>query len=171
MVQYTVSDLPLISAVMVSQSTAISDAELQMLQENAKEVFVTTDSHRVLGIVPDYEFLKYRITPIDAHWTVSSIMSPVSMVLPSSALIETAARQFRSHIWSRIAIVDENRLTGILTRTAVLMFLSDGFASDREVEASTSREVEAIAPEKPISQIPNPKFLDRQHAKRRTQRR
>ena len=135
-------------AVVDPQATPAA-AEQLLAARGVEELYVVDESQRLLGIIPDYVFLRRRLVPAAAR-CAGEILSPHVVTACPDARWELAAR-LRMHIHSRIQIVDEDRLIGIVTRRRLLQVLTAADAGEIEAELLAA----PVRPQPPAA----PKFL------------
>lgn len=143
----TVRDIALRTPLSLPPDTTIALAEDHLIQAGAAEIFLTDPEERLLGIVPDYELLKYRLLAGDPAAPISRLMSPVQVALPPDAPLEAAARLLREHVHPSVPIVQHGRLIGQLSRNSLLRILAG------ETDAPMTLEPEENRPA-----VPAPKF-------------
>ncbi|SFH69414.1 CBS domain-containing protein [Planctomicrobium piriforme] len=121
----TVREVALRAPVTVLPDLAISEAEQLLISQNASEIYVTDATERLLGVVPDYEILKYRLIGGDGKARISALMSAITVTLEPSASIEAGARLLREHVHASIPVVEQGRLIGQLCRINLLRILAE----------------------------------------------
>lgn len=125
--------------VAVDPALPIERAEALLLWQQVEELFVTDAGGRLLGVLPDYAVLKWRLLP-DGAQRVAEIMSEgIAVANPDTPLGEIAAR-LRVHVHARIPIVDGGRLVGVVTRRALLQRLADSRPETPPVCAAARRD-------------------------------
>lgn len=129
--QATVRDAMSTDVVVTPLHTRISDAERLMLDHGVEELFVVDSEGLLCGVVPDYELLKWRLNPGSEQQRVDMVMSRRFLVIGVDSSLIVAARYLREHIHRRLAVVEERRLIGQITRQAVLTWLK---ASDMHAQ-------------------------------------
>jgi CBS domain-containing protein len=121
--QITVRDLMTAWPCAVETSTTIGDVLNLMLQEGISEVYVTDGSGMLVGVVPDYSLLKTQLNRTSEKTLVETVMSrSVQMVHPNSTAIEIVS-VFRESRFRRMAVVEEGRLVGQITRRDLMRLL------------------------------------------------
>lgn len=121
----TLREVVLRSPVTVSPTTTIADAERFLIAALASDVYVIDDHERLLGVVPDYEFLKHRLNDGAADETVRSLMCPVAVSLGLNASLDAAARLLRENIRASVPVLEGGRLIGQLCRGNLLRILAE----------------------------------------------
>jgi len=121
----TVRDAMSTDVVSVPRHTSLDDAERLLIQHGLVELFVTNEQGLLLGILPDYALLKHRMADVcRRRQSVETLMTRRFLVIGVDSPLSVAARYLREHIHHRLAVVDDMRLVGQVTRHAVLRLLS-----------------------------------------------
>lgn len=155
--QGTARDILSIEFAVVEPLATLAAAEQLLVTRGVDELYVVDESQQLLGIIPDYVFLRRRLVPDSAVRAVEIMSTHVVTASPDAPLGEIAAR-LRMHVHSRIPIVEEGRLIGIVTRRDVLQLLT---ASE---SGSTETAHLVVAPPVPAHPPAAPKFLKLSHA-------
>jgi len=143
----TVQEVALRASTTVFPESSICDAEQRMVSCAASELYVIDEREHLLGIVPDYEFLNYRLLGGDGQGRITTLMVPVTVSITSQTRLEDAARILTEHRHGSLPVLEEQRLIGELCRKHLLrIFLEQG-----NVVASTP-----LGPASPP--VPPPKF-------------
>ncbi len=121
--QATVRDAMSTDVVATTCHTSITDAERLLISHGVDELFIIDERGLLCGVVPDYELLKRRLSPCADQKTVEAIMSRRFLVIGADSPLTVAGRYLREHVHRRLAVVEERRLVGQLTRRAVLTWL------------------------------------------------
>ncbi len=150
----TVREATLATAITVPHDTPIKDAERLLIESGSSEVYVTDAEGLLIGIVPDYEFIKRHLLSGSTTLLVRHLMSPVSLSLVPSAPLEQAALYLRENIHSRLPVVVNHRVIGQVTRATLLKAL----AKQTENLLSSTELPEWFSP-LADNVIPKPKFL------------
>lgn len=116
----TVRDLMVPTAAVAEQTTTLAAARDLMLRWNADEAYVVDSSGKLLGVVPDYEFLKAEIAGLAGTSPVTTLMSAKVEAIDADADIATVLPKFREGWCGRIAVTEDGRLIGRLTRSELL---------------------------------------------------
>jgi len=128
----TVQGVALQASVTASPESSVYEAEQRMVSCAASELYVIDDGGRLLGIVPDYEFLNDRLLGGDGQRQVTALMVPVTASITLQTQLEDAARILTSHRHGSLPVLEGQRLIGELCRTHLLRILlerGDDFAS------------------------------------------
>ncbi len=116
----SVRDLAVPAVAVAEQKMSIAVARDLMLRWNASETYVVDRRGKLLGVVPDYEFLKAELAGASADEPVSTLLSTKIESVEADADIATVFSKFREGWCARIAVTDKGRLIGRLTRAEVL---------------------------------------------------
>ncbi|MGC1276574.1 MAG: CBS domain-containing protein [Planctomycetaceae bacterium] len=116
----TVRDLMVPAAAVTSGDATIAAARRAMLRGHAEEAYVVDDDGTLRGVVPDYEFLKAELCGVDGKSPVSSLVSAKVEAVEADADVSTTLAKFREGWCGRVAVVEDGRLVGRLTRSEVL---------------------------------------------------
>lgn len=119
----TLAQLDCDPALTIRPEASLDAALDRLLDSEATELFVTDDDDRLLGVVPDYELLKSRLS---GQWTGLAVGQLISNRLLRFTLdtpLSEALRAFREGQHSRAAILQDGRLIGLITRRSLLRAL------------------------------------------------
>jgi acetoin utilization protein AcuB len=113
--QVRVRDLMTQSPVSVPLGTSLYEAARLMIEAESPEVYVTDQQMRLVGVVPEYNFLKQKLLLSDLSAPVESIMHvQLETLSPDDDALQQAPL-FRDRRNSCMPVVDEGRLIGKLT--------------------------------------------------------
>lgn len=118
--QITVRDLAVPATAVAERNMSIAVARDLMLRWNASETYVVDRRGKLLGVVPDYEFLKAELSGVSADESVSTLLSTKVESVEVDADVATVFAKFREGWCGRMAVTDKGRLIGRLTRSEVL---------------------------------------------------
>ena len=135
----TVRDLMVPVAAVAKSTVSIAAARDRMLRWNASETYVVDRGGKLLGIVPDYEFLKAELGGLNETESVMALLSARVGAVEADADVATVLPRFREGWCSRMPVTENGRLVGQLTRNEVLRLV----AHLREVAAVTEASVDA----------------------------
>lgn len=121
----TIADVATQPAVTIRPQERLEAAFERLVANEASELYVTDLENRLLGIVPDYELLKARLSGNWLELTVQQVMSPRLLCFTGETPFADALRAFREGQHSRAAVVENGRLIGQITRAALLRSLWD----------------------------------------------
>lgn len=110
-------------AVTIRGNESLDAALAQLLDSEATELFITDDDDRLLGIVPDHELLKARLSGQWLDLTAGQLMSNRLLCFTPETPLADALRAFREGQHTRAAILQNGRLIGRITRTTLLRTL------------------------------------------------
>lgn len=130
----TVRDLMTLDPVTIEADSTIGLALNLVLDQALNEVYVRDTEGQLEGIVSDYALLKARLNQCDVDRPVTQIMSRALMVLSPNATLEEVAGLFREGCHQRVAVVENGRIIGQLSRRDVLraLIVVDDVRSDVE---------------------------------------
>jgi len=120
----TVRDLAVPVAAVAERSMSIAVARDLMLRWNASEAYVVDRRGKLLGVVPDYEFLKAELSGVSTEEPVSTLLSTKVESVEADADVASVFSKFREGWCARIAVTDRGRLIGRLTRSEVLRLVT-----------------------------------------------
>lgn len=155
--QGTARDILSTDFAVVSPHATLAAAERLLASRGLDELYVVDESQRLLGIIPDYVFLRRRLAPDTAERAGQIMSTHVVTAGPDVSLGDIAAR-LRMHVHARIPIVEEGRLIGIVTRRDLLQVLTA--AESGMIESADL----VAAPPVPAQPPAAPKFLKSPHA-------
>jgi CBS domain-containing protein len=132
-----ISRLP-VPTVFPSQSLA--EAEVVMLERGEPEVLVVSPDGELQGQITDYDLIKARLLGPIVQETVGRWMMGCPAIVPATATSGDILRLFRESRHRRLAVVDDRRLVGVISRLETLRWLS------LETATSSSDSVATRAP-------------------------
>lgn len=141
-----VRELALRTPVTALPEIPICQAEQQVISGNVREIYIVDEQDRLLGQVPEVEFLNYRLLGGDGMGRIASLMGTVDLTLSAQATLEEAVIAFKDPRYSSLAVLQGERLIGILFRADLLRLL---------IEQGTVRETSPLPATFPV---PAPKF-------------
>lgn len=121
--QVSVRDLMTSQPPTVDELTTVEDATRLVLERALNEIYVVDDEGRLLGTVSDYELLKARILKSDSTQLVTRCMSRSMLLLAPEMMLDEVAGFFRESCYARLAVVEDGKVVGQLTRRDVLRTL------------------------------------------------
>jgi CBS domain-containing protein len=146
----TVRDVALRAPVAIAATTSIREGEQRLISGLASELYVIDEDERLLGVVPDYEILKYRLLGGAGDDPISELATPVRVWLAPTASLQSGSLLLREHVHTSIPIVEQGRLIGQLCRINLLRILAE-----QPQAAGESSPAAAV--------IPPPRFLNTSH--------
>lgn len=111
--------------ISLSPETRIDDAENLLWESQLSDVYVVNTEGSLIGVVPDYDFLKWRSINLCGTGRLSAIMSPVSIALSIDDPIEKAVSLLCKNIHSRVPVVDQKKLVGAVDRRCIARGLNN----------------------------------------------
>lgn len=143
--QVRVRDLMTQSPVSVPLGTTLQQAARRMIEAESPEVYVTDHQMRLVGVVPEYNFLKQKLQLVDMNAPVESIMHVQLETLSPDDDALLQAPLFRDRRNSCMPVTDEGLLIGKLTCRDLfrLMLTLDEVdcETEQEVKVSSTREI------------------------------
>lgn len=113
--QVRVRDIMTQSPVSVPLGTSLRTAAEQMILAESAEVYVTDDQMNLVGVVPEYNFLKQQLQSSDLNAPVETLMHvQLEALSPDDDALQQAPR-FRDRRNSCMPVTEEGRLIGKLT--------------------------------------------------------
>ncbi len=109
--------------VTVQPETRIEDAEELLRVSRASDVYIVNENEALVGVVPDYDFLKYHALHLCRKRMITTIMSPVSTMLSVQDSFEKALRVLCENIHARVPVVDRMKLVGTINRLGLISIL------------------------------------------------
>lgn len=162
--QVQVRDLMTQSPVSVPLGTTLQQAARRMIEAESPEVYVTDHQMRLVGVVPEYNFLKQKLQLADMNAPVESIMHVQMDTLSPDDDALLQAPLFRDRRNSCMPVTDEGLLIGKLTCRDLfrLMLTLDEVDCDTEQEVKVSSTTEIHSSTHDI----NPPHLNRVNSHR-----
>ena len=124
--ELTVRDVMTRDVPTIPCNATLAAAEQKLLDGGIGELFVVDDDGFVIGVLPDYVFLKFHLFGADRPGTIESLMTRRFFVIGPESRLSVATRYLRDHLHHRLAVVDERRLVGLLRRTDILHRICTG---------------------------------------------
>ena len=162
--QVQVRDLMTQSPVSVPLGTTLQQAARRMIEAESPEVYVTDHQMRLVGVVPEYNFLKQKLQLADMNAPVESIMHVQLETLSPNDDALLQAPLFRDRRNSCMPVTDEGLLIGKLTCRDLfrLMLTLDEVDCETEQEVKVSSTTEFHSSTQDI----NPPHLNRVNSHR-----
>src|SRR5687768_16626414 len=120
----TVRDLMHPEPPTVGRHSTVDDALDVLLQGQVSEVYVVDGGHRLLGVVPDYEILKARLSHADGSNPVETLMTRCCATTHPDVDVSVIATTFRECRYHRLAVVEDGILVGQIGRTDILRMIA-----------------------------------------------
>jgi len=121
----TVREVALRAAVTALPETPICEGEQRLISGDVQEIHIVDEQERLLGRVPDVEFLNYRLLGGDGLGRIASLLVPVEMIFTLETTLQQAALVFKDSRHSAIPVLQGGRLLGVLSRRSLLRLLTD----------------------------------------------
>ncbi len=122
--QVKVSDLMTRELARVSEKTSFQEGMEILLKQEASQIYVTDERDYLLGVVPDYELLKANLSRIPADASIETFISrDVATTSPETQITEILPL-FRDGCHQQLAVIEQGRLVGQVTRRDVLRLLT-----------------------------------------------
>ncbi|QDT91973.1 CBS domain-containing protein [Gimesia algae] len=110
-----VRDLMTVNPVSVCLGTTLQTAAEQMVQAEASEIYVIDQQRRLVGVVPEYDLLKYRLTHYHLEAPIDSLMYvQIESLSPEDDALQLAPL-FRDRRNSCMAVTEQGLLVGKLS--------------------------------------------------------
>lgn len=132
----TVAEIGFYRPVTIGRDDTLDAALWRLLDSDSTELYVTDDDGRLLGILPDYELLKARLSGSWDEMTAGQLSSCRIVCFAPETECSVVLKVFREGLHSRAAILQNGRLIGQITRTAILQWLSSTPTEDSSPVAS-----------------------------------
>lgn len=136
------------NAVVIPVDTSIRQAETILLREALADLYIANEQGELVGVVPDYELLKYCWQDRPQSKPVGTLMCPISIVMKMDDSLEKIIQILSHHIHPRIPVVEHRKLIGIVDRISVLRTLLNYSISstDNKAEPADCGQPEVPAP-------------------------
>jgi CBS domain-containing protein len=118
--ELTVRDVMIRDVATIPVDAPLADAERELLAGGTGELFVQDEAGLVIGVLPDYVLLQFRLTGGTRPETIESLMTRRFLVIGPESRLCVAARYLRDHLHHRLAVVEDRRLVGLLRRIDLL---------------------------------------------------
>ena len=151
MSQFQISSCINRHAVVVPAETSIGQAESILLREALADLYIVDEHGDLIGVVPDYELLKYCWQGRPQSKPVGTLMCPISIVMKLDDSLEKIIQILSHHIHPRIPVVEHRKLVGIVDRISVLRTLLDHSISCSENNIESA--------DLDMAEVPVPKLL------------
>lgn len=116
----TLADINLMVPVTIRAEESLNVAWQRLLENDAAELYVVDDEQHLQGIVPDYELLKARLSGSWSELTVAQVMSHRVVCFTRDTPFAVALKAFREGQHTRVAVLEDGRLIGQITRRLAL---------------------------------------------------
>lgn len=143
MMIFTVRDLMNSEMPCVNPSDGIDHVVKTLLTHGASEVYVVDHHDRLMGVVSDYEVLKMQLTETHQNLTAACIMNCHVETTDTNQPITELAMRLRSSYVSRLAVLHQGRLIGVLTRHSLIRLLA-ALENTHHPDIDENEEVPAV---------------------------
>ena len=110
----------------LSMNATVCSALQVLVNDRVDSLYVTDNAGRLLGILPDYEILKSVLAGTHADQVVGNLVTRnIQTVEPDTPVHQVAAR-LREWRTQSLAVVEDGRILGRVTRSEVLDSLTQG---------------------------------------------
>lgn len=159
--QVTVRDLMTSQPLTVRELVTVEEATRKILDRAVSELYVVDESGRLLGTVSDFALLKARMIQADSQEPITRFMSRNMVLLNSDMRLEEVAGYFRESCYPRLAVVEDGRVVGQLSRRDILraMVVIEEIAmasADDDFEAAALSSVAANSDDGHIRRLESP---------------
>ena len=152
--QITVKDLMSQCPATLYQDATLNEALQMFMAEVVGELYVTDQSGQLVGVVPDYELLKSQLTCLPLSERVETLMSTNVKTTHPGSLVAALAPQFREGHCRKMAVVDNGRIVGELSRHDVLRLMVTLQALD-----ATDENDQELTHSSPVTEMRGPQFM------------
>lgn len=136
----TVRDM-MTPAAVAGAASSVAAARSTLLRWNATELFVVDRNGRLMGVVPDYEFLKAELAGGRGDAPVTDLLSRKVETAEADADISTVLPKLREGWCGKIAVVEGGRLVGKVGRGDVLRLVLHLRSAAAMTEAAAERQI------------------------------
>ena len=120
----SVADLMCETPVTVSPDCTADEALEAFFEYETPELYVVDKSGKLLGVLPDFEFIKTQLSGEARGACVEQLMSRSVPVFTVDSDASEVARLFRDGRYSRVPVVKAGRLVGVVTRADLLRLMA-----------------------------------------------
>ncbi len=170
MSQIPVQDLMNRQVPTVLENASINEAAIALLEHGAAEVYVVSRTGLLLGVIPEYEILKARLSGTPREASIAPIVTHSLQTVAPSASAVVVAGLFREGFRSSLAVVDSSgRLIGQIKRRELIWLLttldrledSDPVPASSDVQSTGGDANASAETSQQERRVPEPKFLRR----------
>ena len=122
---WTARDLMQDAPATIGAQATIDQALEVLLQRDTGEVFVTDAERRLLGVVPEYELLKARLSGLCCETGVDKVMSRSLVTVSPDQRLEDLAASFRECRNWQLPVVERGCLLGCVGRRDLLRVIAE----------------------------------------------
>ncbi len=121
----TIGKLSLEPTATITSQASLDAAYAQLMAHGTSELWVVDEQQRLIGVLPDYELLKCRLSGEWQANSVATLMSPHVLCYTVDTPMAVAMRDFSSGFRTRAAVVHLGQVIGQLTRASLLRAICD----------------------------------------------
>ena len=160
--QATVRDIMTAPHITIAPTTTLDIAITIMIREEVSEVYVNDESGRLLGVVPDYELLKANLTKTPGSLRVEGLISRGLVTVAPESSVDEVTPVFREGRHSRVAVVEDGRLVGHISRRDILRYhqaVQRAEGRDEDLAASAEGAEHRNDGSKSVPPLRGPRYL------------
>jgi len=160
----------------IDSGASIDQAVVALMDYKVPDLYVTTETGNLVGVIPEYELLKLFLNGNNKGTTVAQVMSGNLTTIRAAYGIMQVAPLFRNSYLQRLAVVEDGKLIGELHRRDVIWLLAtvdrilDGEqltsvkpASDIEIPVEANMiDEERVEQSLREANVPRPQFMRQQ---------
>ena len=124
MIEQLAKDFCQADLMTVTPGHSLRDAEQHLLDQNVSELFVVTESGHLVGVLTDYDLLKARLLGDVDEAHVARWMCGCPASVAAQSTLADCVKLFREAHYRRLAVLENGRFVGVLTRSDALRALS-----------------------------------------------
>ena len=121
---WTARDLMQQDPPTIGAQATIDQALVTLLERDTGEVFVTDPERRLLGVVPEYELLKARLSGLCSETNIEKVMSRSLVTVSPDQKLEDLAASFRECRNWQLPVVERGCLLGCVGRRDLLRVMA-----------------------------------------------
>ena len=106
----------------------------KLLGKNETGCVVITDNNKPIGIVTEFDFVRYVSKGGSLKESVSSIMASQLTVMAPSTKLDEALKIIDTKRFRRYPVVDNEQLVGLVTKKDVVNAISDNLQFHRNIQ-------------------------------------
>jgi CBS domain-containing protein len=123
MMNETVASIMVREVVTVSPNDSLQKVKELLINNRIHHVPVVQDDGKLVGIVTTYDLFKLNVDHRDYPTTkVANVMTKILAVLEPTDKVGTAAEVFMEHLFHALPVVENGKLTGIVTSFDILRY-------------------------------------------------
>jgi CBS domain-containing protein len=139
----------------IASTGTIDEGLALMLRDESPDLYVVHAGGQLAGVVPDFAFLKARLTKTPGNMAITTIMSrSLAAVTPDMPLAEILPL-FREGRYQRVAVEDRGRLVGVISRSEILRIM----VVAEQLEIDLGDLGEPVDTRVPRGNVPAPRFM------------